>query len=353
MNKTNINRSQHQIVGFNYLRAAACIAIIVLHTTYACAVHYQNVLALSSLSATTAVTHCMMWAVPCFVMVTGALLLNPDHEVTLKKIYGKYLKRVFVALVVFVLVYRVFDMAISPEGVTARGFLLGFVQIVKGTSWKPLWYLYMLIGLYMLLPVWRRVVQGCTKIELKYFLGIYFIFLSILPLFSAFGFTINFTIHIASIYPFYLFLGYALKQGMFKMKKSTGLVAGIIGIILVVVLTDIRWTQNAAAFEAFWSYSSPIIIILSAAVFNGFMNIAHQAPKAGHRLLMALDEASFGIYLIHIIFVKLFVEVVKFDPYAHGILGFIGLILAILVLSFICAEIIVQIKKAVKRARQN
>ena len=52
----------------------------------------------------------MMWAVPCFVMVTGALLLDENREVSFDKLFNKYILRVLGALVVFSMVFRIFDI---------------------------------------------------------------------------------------------------------------------------------------------------------------------------------------------------------------------------------------------------
>jgi surface polysaccharide O-acyltransferase-like enzyme len=353
MNSIDLKRSQHQIVGFNYLRVVACIAIIVLHATYACGYQFQNKISFFEYSATSAVTNCMMWAVPCFVMITGALLLDPSREVSIKKLYKKYLLRVFRALVVFVLIYRFFDMIISPEGITGRGILQGIEQIFTGTSWKPLWYLYMLIGLYLLLPIYRKIVQACSELELKYFLGIYFIFLSIFPVLSGFGININFTIHIASIYPFYLFMGYALRKQIICLNKKINLSIIIIGAVLITSLTFYRWDNNLAAMETLWSYSSPIVIIASCAVFCVFLNIQNKAPEVLHHILVACDHCSFGIYLIHIIFIKAFTQVLGFNPYIYGIAGFVGLIIIVFILAFTCTWLILKIVEQIKKSIIN
>ena len=351
MNSTDLNRSQHQIVGFNYLRVAACIAIIVLHATYACGYQFQNSISLFNYSAISAVTNCMMWAVPCFIMITGALLLDPSREISIKKIYRKYLLRVFRALVIFVMVYRFFDMMISPSGITGRGVIQGIAQIFTGTSWKPLWYLYMLIGLYLLLPIYRKIAQACSELELKYFLGIYFIFLSIFPVLSGFGIYINFTIHIASIYPFYLFLGYAIRKQLIKLNQKMCVLLVVVCTILIVSFTSLRWINNIKSLTALWTYSSPVVIVASCAVFNIFLNIKNKAPDALHRFLLEFDSCSFGIYLIHIIFIKAFTQVLGFNPYIYGAAGFVGLIFIVLILSFVCTWILLKIAKLIKKGR--
>ena len=330
---------QHQIVGFHYIRAIACIAIVLLHVTYAASLQYRNSISTQAYTITSMITNLMMWAVPCFIMVTGALLLNPNHEVTLAKIYRKYMKKVFIALIAFVFVYRFFDMIVAGEGVSLNGFMKGFVQFFTGTSWSPLWYLYMLIGLYALLPLYRRITQAATYKELQYGIIVGFIVLSLFPLTALFNIKLNFTIHIASIYPFYLFLGYLLYNDIIKINKKTNTIIFIVSIVLIIGVVYYRWMHNVETFNLLLSYASPLSILLSASLFHFFKSIKPISIKGLHKALIALDQASFGIYLIHIIFVKYFLAILHYNPYKVPVLGFIGIVCLISILSWIISYV--------------
>ena len=60
----------------------------------------------------------LMWAVPCFLMVSGALLLNPAKEIPLKKLFGKYIKRMFLALLIFTFIFQLFDILMTGQPLT-------------------------------------------------------------------------------------------------------------------------------------------------------------------------------------------------------------------------------------------
>ena len=330
---------QHQIVGFHYIRAIAYIAIVLLHVTYAASLQYRNSISTQAYTITSMITNLMMWAVPCFIMVTGALLLNPNHEVTLAKIYRKYMKKVFIALIAFVFVYCFFDMIVAGEGVSLNGFMKGFVQFFTGTSWSPLWYLYILIGLYALLPLYSRITQAATYKELQYGIIVGFIVLSLFPLTALFNIKLNFTIHITSIYPFYLFLGYALYNDIIKNNKKTNIIIFIVSIVLIIGVVYYRWMHNVETFNLLLSYASPLNILLSASLFHFFKSIKPISIKGLHKALIALDQASFGIYLIHIIFVKYFLAILHYNPYKVPVLGFIGIVCLISILSWIISYV--------------
>ena len=85
--------------GYSNIRVISCIAICILHTFFAAASIFQPDKDLYA--ASYAVRNAMYFAVPCFVMVTGALLLDPMREIGFSKLFGRYVKRILLALVIF------------------------------------------------------------------------------------------------------------------------------------------------------------------------------------------------------------------------------------------------------------
>ena len=135
---------RREIFFLSELRAIACIAIVILHTFYAASVyapdHTARIAALTT-------RNLMMWAVPCFVMVSGALLLDPAREVTYRKIFRKYIPRVLAALVLFSVVFQIFDDATGESGIQFKTILYGLQNAVTGSGWKHMWYLYLITAL--------------------------------------------------------------------------------------------------------------------------------------------------------------------------------------------------------------
>lgn len=151
---------RREIFFLSELRAIACIAIVILHTFYAASVyapdHTARIAALTT-------RNLMMWAVPCFVMVSGALLLDPAREVTYRKIFRKYIPRVLAALVLFSVVFQIFDDATGESGIQFKTILYGLQNAVTGSGWKHMWYLYLITALYLLLPFYRKIVASSTQ----------------------------------------------------------------------------------------------------------------------------------------------------------------------------------------------
>lgn len=98
---------------FSHLRAIACFSIVVLHGFFVPLTMYECTTAQRMVSMI--VRNCMLWAVPCFVMVTGALLLDPSHPVSISHIFKRYIPRILAALLIFSLIFEIFDLITLKE----------------------------------------------------------------------------------------------------------------------------------------------------------------------------------------------------------------------------------------------
>ena len=327
--------TKQHIYGFSYIRSLACIAIIILHRVYSAVLLFGSDIDAQTNITSMAVVDSMMWAVPCFIMVTGALLLETERKITYKKLFGKYILRIFAALVIFGMVFRVFDIIMDKEPVSVAAFLKGLYEIFTGTSWSHIWYLYLLIGLYLLLPFYKKVVDNSSAKEIKYLLAVYIIFLSILPMLEIWGINCGFYIHVSTIYPFYLFGGYAIYKHIYCPGKAASLVMFIIATLLIIGCTVVRWIYDIPSMEILWGYASLFVIMQAVGFFALLKDVKHTGFRAVKWLLLKLDECSFGVYLIHMIFVRLILRYIGFNPYENGgILAFVAVIAGILVISY-------------------
>lgn len=96
----------------------------------------------------------MYWAVPCFIMITGSLHLSKT-DLPLKKFYKKYLLRTLIVLLVFGYGYSLL-MEYSELGRNPKVFLNAILDVFIFKTFAHLWYLYELIGIYILLPFIKK-----------------------------------------------------------------------------------------------------------------------------------------------------------------------------------------------------
>ena len=322
-----------RVVYFSQLKALACVAVVLLHTFYAAAAfasdNSQKALMLS-------VRNAMMFAVPCFVMVTGALLLDPARVLTYKKLFGKLILRMVTALLVFSLLFSLFDVTLVAKEFTAKGLWDGFKTAFFGGGWKHMWYLYLMIALYLLMPAYRLVTKSASRTDILYLTGVYCVFLAILPTVESLtGKTFAFYICAFSVYPLYLFLGYAMHNELLRIPTPLAAILALAGLGLTVGLTVHYTGKDSEVNSLLGNYSFAVTVLTAAGIFGLLRAGKDRSHRVLDTLCRELEQCSFGIYLIHMAALKLVFAVWKLDPFAHGgALTVLGISAAVLIVSY-------------------
>lgn len=309
------------------MRVIACMAIVLLHTANVAEILYREQITLTQRAVSMGIVYEMMWAVPVFLMVSGSLLLPPEKEITTQTSLTRYALRILIVLIAFVFLFRFFDMVMNGEGFSVSLLSDALLKLFTGTSWSHLWYLYLLIGIYVLLPFYKMIAEKADEKQLRYLLLVYALFLSLLPLTRMAGVSSAFTIQTAAIYLFYFFAGYACAKNILNFSKGTAVCGLLLSTALIALLTHVRFAYDAAFLETVLnSYASPLVLVQTLSVFT----LLYREKKAeegekvfGGRLITFLDENSFGIYLVHMIFIRYVFRYRQVTPYAFAPLSFI------------------------------
>ena len=325
--------SSGRILYFSRLKAMGCIAVVLLHTFYAAAAYAKNK---DQLAAMNAVRNAMMWAVPCFVMVTGALLLDKDKELTYKKLFCKLILRMAISLIVFSVLFACFDAWLISKDFSLDTVTGGLKTTLYGGGWKHMWYLYLMIALYLLMPAYRLVTKSAQRKDIIYLTAVYAVFLTVLPTVESLtGKDIAFYICAYSVYPLYLFLGYAMHNGMIKPGTVISGIMALAGLGLVIGLTVWSTGKGNKTESLLGNYSFIIYALLSAGIFGLIQSAGNKPVKVLDLIAGELEKCSFGIYLLHMAVLKLVLVVWGFDPFAHGgAVTVLGISLAILAVSY-------------------
>ena len=317
------------IKSFPYIRTFSCLAIILLHTLFASNVYFEDVMSDSALVFSKLFENLVMWAVPCFLMITGCLLLNPEREVTQEKI-RKYLKRMIVPLLAFTFIFECIDVYFGLKENIFTGWIY---RLFTGQSWAHMWYLYLMIGLYLMIPFYRMITANASDRTVWRLIGIIMLFVSLLPLSEVFGISTGFYIPTSIIYPAYLFMGYEIYKNPIEKNRAALLFAGCTAAIAA--LTFYEYNAAGITYENFdhlFEYSSPLVLGQAAGLFCLMNSIDFRE----NNIIAALDDCGFGIYIIHMIFIRLSMKHYGFNPYENGgALAFAGMVLAFYLISFV------------------
>lgn len=290
------------------LRFFATLAIILLHTSSGI---YGNIESYSGVSDSDMFVfafykHVMEWAVPVFVMITGALLLSPEKQTNYRIILNKYVKRIALAILVFGL-----PMALSESFLTyglgsfIKVLTSGFVNCITGFSWNHMWYLYMLICLYMITPIIKPFVNSASKGQFQIALLVMFVLSSLIPVIESCGIDINGYMAIGTPFVFLYMLGYYLhayvdcdKERFVKRISWALLLLGVIAVFLKVLY--------GAKFSG---YADVPCILMAVSLF---LLLKCYGLESGFFAKMA--PCCFTVYLVHPLFINLFYKILDITP---------------------------------------
>lgn len=274
----------------------------------------------------------MYWAVPVFLMITGALLLNPEKDISYKKCF-LYARRVLLALALFGTVFALFMMVGSHQSINIGKALL---SVFEGKSFAHLWYLYVLIGIYLTLPVFKAFINSASRETIEVLLLVLFVFDFIASMAKAAGHATGFSVPIT--WPvFYLILGYYCKNFDTLLFKFRYLILAVSALVLGVIAY-----QNPVLDNLWIGYNSPVVALMAMSVFMIFMNIDMKQSE----LLWKIDRLCFCVYLIHPLFIQATYRVLKITPMRFGVtwLGTAVMFVIFTVCSFVFSYIASLIK---------
>ena len=324
----------------SYMRVLAALAIVVLHV-FQYVTEGFNVLGTDKI-ASISVRNSMLWAVPIFVMVSGALLLDDSRDITYARLFRRYIFRIAVVLVAAVLIYEMVDAIIFNYSIDAGFFLSSLKAIFFGTAWKPLWYLYMLLAIYLMLPIYRLAAKSMTAKDSRYLVAILFVFQSALPFIEKFtGRKSGFYICVYTVYTLYFFAGHAIYKGHINLRTSFAVILFVITSAANVILTVMSFKMGLTeVFNAINNYASCIVVIQSLSLFSLLLKLRRDDSGTFGRALLSIDKVTLGIYLIHLIILRIVIYYIKWNPYEYGIYMTVLLALGIFVASFLIARIL-------------
>jgi surface polysaccharide O-acyltransferase-like enzyme len=241
-------------------------------------------------------------AVPLFVMLSGALLLQPAKlGEPLGIFFKKRLNRIALPFLFWGVAYFAWRFFVHGEALTANSILQG---VLTG-PYVHFWFFYLLVGLYLITPVLRVVVACVDRKTFRFFLILWFLGTAIVPLLGLFSvYRLNINVFLVTGWVGYFLLGaYSLKVRVRSVVLYALLIFGltwtIIGTYLVVGTIGERFSlffYDAYSFSMIGA--SVALFLLLAAVPS---NVLQKRFPRGSRVLRLIGQNTIPIYLFHMI----------------------------------------------------
>lgn len=158
-NPVDKDKGKGRVAWIEWARALGACGVVLLH------VFVSTSLASEFLSARAAAYSALgivlgRWAVPAFFIITGYLLMNPSREVGWRQVKRYVLRMVAVLAtygLAFALMEEVWASVRAGAGLSPTAVWRAVVDVITASTWDHLWYVYALLGVYVLVPALRML----------------------------------------------------------------------------------------------------------------------------------------------------------------------------------------------------
>ena len=276
--------------------------------------------------------------VPLFAMMTAVLLLPIEKGTTIDRFYSKRIGRlikplIFWSIVLPLMTFFYFNhignnTANAQLSVTdyTPGNLLGklYTFIFNfNFDTTPLWYLYMLAGIYIIMPILNSWLVQATQKEIRSILCIwgFTLFLPYIKMLApTLGYVGNYgnmgllgecdwniygTFYYMSGFIGYIILAYYLKTYplQWSNRKMAAIcipmfIVGYITTSLGYIVTNSYFPGNYAYLEILWYFTGINVFMMTFPIFVA----AQRINNTSHPVLSNVAKLTFGVYLCHFVF---------------------------------------------------
>ena len=344
------------------LRVLATCAVVLMHVltgatdvTDASIVPEYRSLLLSVMDLVT-------WCVPIFLMISGYLFLNPERTLTYPVMIKKYCRRIALAILLFGVPYAASELVVAEKSFRVMMIPEALKMTLTGHTWSHMWYLYLILFLYLITPLLKKVLQILPVWSVVAVMAVIFLGSSVAPF-------LNKVLDINSIpvlpdggvYFLYYLCGYLFAMREVCVDKAESSVTSgkresmeagdhtepargrRIGNVWLtasaVLIMGMILSRTLAGFSIQMAYNYPFTVLFAVLLFaagqNGGWRAAAPAasPVAGtpgvdistageeqerlkHRIpWQEAGALSFAVYLVHPVYVNLLYKFVKITPF--------------------------------------
>lgn len=279
-------------------------------------------------------------SVPLFVMISGYLLL--PMQGTVSAFFRKRFTRILFPFVAWCVAYAFYRM-FRNDG-TWSGLLTDVLHIPVnfGVEVGHLWYIYMLMGLYLIVPVLSPWLSACSKRELQGYLGLWglttllpYVHLVFPALLGECFWNPTPAFYYLNGFAGYLVLGFYLKKyDVPSVGLSLIFVLSGYAVTAAVFCSRIYTSAMVAELELSWGFCTANVALLTLGVFALVMH----CPDRKCGWLQDVSVKSYGMYLSHIMLLNLVYEqLASWLPDARVAVPVIALV------TFVCVYVLVKL----------
>lgn len=283
---------------FDLLRCVAAIAVIAIHVL----APYRSelgVIPFGEWFTAVGLNSVIRWAVPVFILITGALMLSDTRPFELGYYIKRRLGKVLLPFIVWSLFYAWFS------GWTINGYDSAIAKDVLSNgldhaTYYHLGFFYYFIPLYFVIPLFQWMVRHLDSAALYAYLAVWLVT------------TILFLLRIDGpwnaelwLYSGYLPLGYVLYQKVPLNRAVIGIftLLGVTALLLTAYMVISVSVANGEYSVGRWlSYKTLNVVVAASMIFMLCRYVGESLSVRANQIVAFISQHSLGIYLLHPIF---------------------------------------------------
>lgn len=300
-------RQRH--LGYDLLRIFSICGVVAIHTFGAIAANDElrgSVQWWMSIALSTG----FVWAVPVFVMLSGALSLSERaHSVGIGQFYAKRARRILPAIIAWTFIYLVLiRMLLLNQRLSGSQIVL---ELFDARIYPHLYFLWLIAGLYLVAPVLAAFLAagGLRRAIVFASATLGFTLLAFMApgLLGLYGISRPLQLGALTLwlgYIGYFVAGYALSRMSPHPRWIVIASLSAVGFWAITIFQFVH-PESVTLLTAVSpsDYLGTIVALLAICVFVVGVNVFERLPIGERltRLIVTLSEASFGVFLVHLV----------------------------------------------------
>lgn len=238
--------------------------------------------------------------IPLFIILSGYLLLSKQEDnVTF---FMKRINKVVIPLVAWSMIYWIFINNYNLYSIITVDFVQ---RLLANKIYFHLYFLYIILGLYIITPLLRRILEHSNMSDVHYYLTLWLIFSLINQLIGFFGYNIGIPLEAVTLNLGLYILGYAIKNT--RISYRIKLLSGIL-VVLSITITIIGTYFFVSKIGQIDGSVGRLITITSVTSAIGLFILVREAlsnlslkgsMSIFGNIISTIGGATMGMYLVH------------------------------------------------------
>mgnify|MGYP002614805002 CR=1 FL=1 len=284
------------------------------------------------------------WCVPIFLLISGYLFLNPERTLTYPVMIKKYCRRIALAILLFGVPYAASELVVAERTFRVMMIPEALKMTLMGHTWSHMWYLYLILFLYLITPLLKKVLRVLPVWGVAAVMAVIFLGSSVAPF-------LNKVLDVNSIpvlpdggvYFLYYLCGYlfAVREVCVDKAESSGTsgkgmeagldtepvrgkrIENVWLMAAAVLMMGMILSRTLAGFSIQMAYNYPFTVLLAVLLFaagwngrrDGAVSTAREKDRIHRIPWQEAGALSFAVYLVHPVYVNLLYKFVKITPF--------------------------------------